>query len=222
MPYTRPVYQPPHFREDRRDAQHALIRSHPLGTLVTAGPGGLIANPVPFVLYPDEAPLGTLRCHLAKANPQWRELEAVDACLVVFQGPQAYVTPTWYAAKRETGKVVPTWNYATVHAWGTPTVTHESAWIRRQIDDLTDAHEGRLPKPWRVDDAPGTFIEAQMKGIVGIEIVLTRIEGKWKMSQNRSAEDRAAVAGGLQAMGGEPAEVGAWVARLMAEPDGNR
>lgn len=211
------MYQPPHFREDRLEVQQELIRAHPLGLLISAGPGGLIANPIPFVLDGSSQP-GTLRCHVAKANGQWRELEAVDECLVVFQGPQAYVTPSWYATKRETGKVVPTWNYATVHAWGRPTVTHDPAWLRRQIDDLTDLREGRLPKPWAVSDAPEPFVAAQMKGIVGIEIALSRMEGKWKMSQNRPHPDRLGVMEGLAAMGGEDEQVGHLVAeRSKAE-----
>lgn len=116
------MYQPPHFREDRVEVQHDLIRAHPLGLLITAGPGGLIANPVPFLIDPHTSKHGTLRAHLARGNPQWHELRAVDQCLVVFQGPQEYVTPSWYATKQETGKVVPTWNYVTVHAWGRPLI----------------------------------------------------------------------------------------------------
>lgn len=205
------MYQPPHFREDRLEVQHDLIRSHPLGLLISAGPGGLMANPIPFVVDPASSPRGTLRCHVAKANEQWRELEGLDECLVVFQGPQAYVTPSWYATKRETGKVVPTWNYATVQAWGRPVVTHDPAWLRRQLDDLTDLREGRLPKPWAVSDAPDTFVAAQMKGIVGIEIEIGRIEGKWKMSQNRNEADQRGVVEGLTAHGGPDAEVGTLV-----------
>src|ERR1700722_10950043 len=139
------MYQPPAFREDRIEVQHALIRAHPLGLLITAGPGGLIANPFPFLLDAKASEggnvsnqgLGTLRLHIARANPQWRELEAVEECLVVFQGAQDYVTPSWYATKRETGKVVPTWNYTTVHTWGRPRIMNDDAWVRRQTEDLT-------------------------------------------------------------------------------------
>ncbi len=211
------MYQPPHFREDRLEVLQELVRAHPLGLLISAGPGGLMANPIPFVLDPGsptlgpQRQLGLLRCHVAKANEQWRELEALDECLVVFQGPQAYVTPSWYATKRETGKVVPTWNYATVHAWGRPVVTHDPAWLRRQIDDLTDLREGRLPKPWAVSDAPDAFVASQMKGIVGIEIEVVRSEGKWKMSQNRNEADRQGVVEGLSAHGGQDADVGTLV-----------
>jgi transcriptional regulator len=192
------MYQPPHFREERLAVQHELIRRFPLGLLVTAGPGGLMANPVPFLIYPGEGPHGVLRVHLARANPQWRDLGAVGECLVVFQGPQEYVTPSWYATKRESGKVVPTWNYATVHVRGRPTVFEDAAWLRRQVDDLTSLAEGRRPGPWKVDDAPADFVASQLKGIVGIEILIEHIEGKWKVSQNRPVADREGVIEGLR------------------------
>ena len=206
------MYQPPHFREDRLEVQHALIRSHPLGLLVTAGPGGLMANPIPFLIYPDESEFGTLRAHVARGNPQWRELGSVEECLVVFQGPHSYVSPSWYATKQETGKVVPTWNYVTVHAWGRPRVVEDTAWLRRQIEDLTASQEQRRAPPWAVDDAPEPFIAAQLRGIVGIEIPVTRIEGKWKVSQNRPEADRAGVVAGLTAEGGGAEAMAALVA----------
>lgn len=200
------MYQLPTFREDRIEAQHDLIRAHPLGLLVTAGPGGLMANPIPFLIDPEGGEHGTLRCHLARANPQCADLAAVAECLVVFQGPQGYVTPSWYQTKQETGKVVPTWNYATVHAWGRPRVIADAAWLRRQIDGLTALNEGRRPAPWAVDDAPADFVSAQIKGILGVEIPIARIEGKWKVSQNRPEADRAGVVAGLRDTGeaGEP------------------
>ena len=142
------MYQPPAFREDRIEVQHALIRAHPLGMLITAGPGGLMANPIPFLVDADGSPHGTLRCHMARGNPHWRELDKVEECLAVFQGPQDYVTPSWYATKQETGKVVPTWNYVTVHVWGRPHVMDgNDAWLRRQIEDLTNSREGGLRRP---------------------------------------------------------------------------
>ena len=195
------MYQPPHFREERLEVQHALIRSHPLGLLITSGPGGLQANFIPFTIYSDASARGTLRCHLARGNPQWRELQSAKECLVVFQGPQEYVTPSWYPTKRETGKVVPTWNYVTVHVWGCPQLIEDTAWLRRQLDDLTFLKEGARPTPWKVDDAPPQFVMAQMKGIVGVEIPIERIEGKWKVSQNRPEADRLGVAAGLRASG---------------------
>ncbi|MDE2472105.1 MAG: FMN-binding negative transcriptional regulator [Bradyrhizobium sp.] len=195
------MYQPPAFREDRIEVQHQLIRAHPLGLLITAGPAGLLANLFPFLVDSQGTGKGTLRLHIARANPQWCELEAVEECLVVFRGPQDYVTPSWYETKRETGKVVPTWNYVTVHAWGRPRVIHDDVWLRRQIEDLTDSRESLRPAPWKVDDAPPDFIAAQMRGIIGIEIPISRIEGKWKMSQNRPEADRAGVAAGFREAG---------------------
>lgn len=207
------MYQPPHFREDRIEVQHDLIRTHPLGLLITAGPSGLQANPLPFLIYPGVPERGTLRAHMARGNPQWRELAAVEECLIVFQGPQEYITPSWYPTKQETGKVVPTWNYVTVHAWGRPQAIEDAAWLRRQIEDLTNLKEGIRPAPWKVDDAPEQYLASQIKGIVGIEIPIARIEGKWKVSQNRPAVDRVGVAAGLRG-GGEQAEM---IAALVAE-----
>ncbi|MDB5838147.1 MAG: FMN-binding negative transcriptional regulator [Herminiimonas sp.] len=192
------MYLPPAFREDRIDVQHDLIRTHPLGLLITAGPGGLMANPVPFLVYAEEGGRGTLRAHVSRANPVLQELAAVPECLIVFQGPQHYVTPSWYATKEESGKVVPTWNYVTVHAWGAPRVVDDGAWLRRQLEDLTRSQERARPAPWSIDDAPGDFIAAQMKGITGVEISITRVEGKWKLSQNRLEADRQGVADGLR------------------------
>ncbi len=213
------MYQPPAFREDRIEVQHALIRAHPLGLLVTAGPAGLMANLIPFLIYAEASGHGTLRAHFARGNPQGHELAAVAECLIVFQGPQDYVTPSWYATKRETGKVVPTWNYVTVHAWGTPRVIEDTAWLRRQLDDLTLLQEGARPAPWKVDDAPADFVAAQVKGIIGLEIPIDRIEGKWKVSQNRPEADRAGVVAGLRAQGGQAQGFGA-MARLVADRGG--
>ncbi len=192
------MYQPPHFREDRREVQHALIATHSLGLLITAGPEGLQANAIPFLIDTAGSENGTLRAHLARANPQLRELAVVEECLVVFQGPQTYISPSLYPSKRETGKVVPTWNYITVHAWGRPQVMDDAAWIHHQIDGLTRHHEAPRAAPWNVTDAPETFVAAQIKGIVGLQIPISRIEGKWKISQNRSAADAAGVAQGLR------------------------
>lgn len=191
------MYLPSHFREDDLGAMHGLIRAFPLGLLISVGEGGIVANPVPFVLDAATGEKGTLRCHVARANPQWKELQTAAECLVVFQGPQAYITPSWYATKRESGKVVPTWNYATVHAWGQPRVMDDADWLARQINALTDQQEASRAAPWKVDDAPAPFVAAQIRGIVGIEIPISRIEGKWKVSQNRPEADRAGVVAGL-------------------------
>ena len=211
------MYQPPHFREDRLAVQHALIREQSLGLLITAGPGGLQANHVPFLIDAGRSEHGTLRAHLARANPQLLELAAVSECLVVFQGPQQYISPSLYPTKREHGKVVPTWNYITVHAWGRPQVIEDAAWLRRQVDDLTAHKEGVRPEPWSVSDAPEPYVIAQLKGIVGIEIPIARIEGKWKVSQNRPAVDRTGVVAGLRG-NGDDAEI---MASLVAERSKN-
>jgi transcriptional regulator len=207
------MYQPLHFREDRIEVQQALIRAQSLGLLITAGRDGLQANLLPFLIDADGSDHGTLRAHLARANPQWHELSDATECLVVFQGPQQYISPSLYPTKREHGKVVPTWNYITVHAWGRPQVIDDVAWLRRQVDDLTLHRESSRPAPWLVSDAPEPFVAAQLKGIVGIEIPIARIEGKWKVSQNRPAVDRAGVVAGLAGSGGD-AEI---MATLVAE-----
>jgi len=194
------MYQPPHFREDRLEIQHGLIRAHPLGMLVTTGATGLVANPLPFVLDASASPLGTLKAHLSRANGQWREFDPAQEALAIFQGVEAYITPSWYETKRESGKVVPTWNYAIVQAYGRMAVVEDPAWLLRQIGELTAAQEAARPEPWAVDDAPAPFIAAQLKGIVGVEIEITRIEGKWKVSQNRPEADRRGVAAGLRAL----------------------
>lgn len=209
------MYIPPAFREDRIDTLHDLIRRHPLGLLTSAGAGGLTVTPLPFLVYPAEGAHGTLRAHMARANPHWRELQDGAECLVVFMGPQGYVTPSWYPSKRETHAVVPTWNYVCVQAWGKPRIVEDAAWLQRQLDDLTRTRESARPDPWAVGYAPGDYLAAQMKAIVGIEIPIERIEGKWKLSQNRPAADRAGVIAGL----GDAVDPdrNAAMAQLMAE-----
>lgn len=201
------MYLPSAFREDSLEVQHDFIRAHPLGVLMTSGEGGLMANHIPCLLYP-EGPHGVLRLHMARANPQWKELAAGGDCLLVFHGAQAYITPSWYATKAETHKVVPTWNFVAVHVWGTPTVHDDPIWVRAQIGALTDAQEKARVQPWRVEDAPEDFIAAQMRAIVGIEIAITRLEGKWKVSQNRNAADRQGVAAGLAGEQGDAVMAG--------------
>lgn len=195
------MYQPTHFREDRLEVQQALIQAHPLGLLISTGAGGLMANAVPFQLDPAAGARGTLRAHLARANPQWQELAAREECLVVFQGPQAYVTPSWYATKAATGKVVPTWNYAIVQAWGCPRIVEDAEWLLAQLHGLTDGQEATRSAPWHVDDAPADYVDGLARAIVGVEIPIARLDGKWKMSQNRPAVDQAGVVEGLRATG---------------------
>lgn len=205
------MYQPPAFREDRPEILHALIRAHPLATLITAGPGGLLANLVPFT-FADTGGPGTLRAHIAKANDQVEPLRSGTETLVVFQGPEAYITPSWYASTKEHGRVVPTWNYVVVQVRGTPRVIDDPTWIRAQIGVLTAQQENPRPEPWHVADAPEAFVEAQLHAIIGVEIPILSIEGKWKVSQNRSAADRQGVVEGLQAEGISEA-----MAKLVAE-----
>lgn len=195
------MYQPPHFRETDRTRQHALIRANPFGLLITAGEGGLTANGIPFVLESAASGQGVLRGHLARANGQWRDCVGGCQAVVVFQGPEHYVTPSWYETKRQTGKVVPTWNYAMVQARGVAHAVEDASWLQAQIRALTDMMEGRRPEPWAVDDAPADFLAGQVKGIVGIEIEIAFLDGKWKASQNRSDADRAGVAEGLAGLG---------------------
>ncbi|MBX3566898.1 MAG: FMN-binding negative transcriptional regulator [Rhizobiaceae bacterium] len=210
------MYQPEHFIETRPDILHGLIRTHPLGLLVSNGPEGPVADLVPFLLDVPEHGAARLRAHVARANPHWRRIaEAPEMpVLVVFQGVDTYITPSWYETKRETGKVVPTWNYAIVQVRGRARVIEDAAWLGRQIRDLTAAHEAPRAEPWQVEDAPARYIEVQMRGIVGIEIEVTEIAGKWKVSQNRSDTDRAGVAKGLEADIGANADMAQLVRRF--------
>lgn len=190
------MYCPEAFAETRPETLAALIRDYPLALLITAGEGGLQANPVPFQLTPDHS---RLRAHLARANPQLDDLRQGAPALVVFQGEQAYVTPSWYATKTATGKVVPTWNYLMVQARGLPVVTDDADWLRDQVDALTTQMEADRPMPWGVNDAPERYIGAMLRGIVGVEIEIQDLQGKWKAGQNKPADDRAGVRQGLSA-----------------------
>ncbi|MBL6456253.1 FMN-binding negative transcriptional regulator [Belnapia sp. T6] len=192
------MYVPPAFREDDLAALHGTMREARLANLVTATAEGLIATPLPLFLAPEEGPYGTLYGHLARANPQWKLPPAGDA-MALFIGPEAYVSPAFYPAKREHGKVVPTWNYLAVHAYGPAEFFEDADRLLEVVTRLTNLHEQRRAEPWAVTDAPAEFIRAQLKGIVGLRLPITRIEGKRKMSQNRNAADRAGVAAGLAA-----------------------
>ncbi len=193
------MYQPPHFIEERLEVQHALIFDNPLGLLISKGSHGLSADPVPFVLDPDRGPLGTVRAHIARANPLWQGQGLDPEVLIVFQGPQHYVSPGWYPTKQETGKVVPTWNYVTVHAYGRLTVIEDTDWLKAQIEALTQRQEQAQVQPWSVADAPEAYIAAQMRAIIGLEIRIDRMIGKVKVSQNRLEGDRRGVAEALEA-----------------------
>jgi transcriptional regulator len=210
------MYQPDHFRVDDVTQMHALMRERPFAALVSGGPAGLYGSHLPTVLK-DEGKFGVIECHLARANPHCKELAATSEALMIFQGPEAYITPNWYATKAETGKVVPTWNYAVVHAYGRPEVKDDAAWLRRHVGELTAQQEKTEARPWLVSDAPDRYVEVMLRGIVGFRFVITRLEGKWKMSQNREMADRAGVIEGLGLRdAADDAEIAAYVARQPA------
>ena len=191
------MYVPKHFEESNLTVLHALIESHPLGAWVVQQNGELNINHLPFLVDRTRGDHGTLIGHVSKQNPVWRALDASTASAVIFQGPEAYVTPSWYPSKQAHGKVVPTWNYAVVHAHGRPRAIQDREWLLEHVTRLVDTHEHREAQPWKVTDAPADYIDAMLRAIVGIEIPIDRIEGKWKVSQNRSAEDAAGAAAGL-------------------------
>ena len=202
------MYQPSHFAETRLDALHAFVGAQPLGTLITQdGTGALQADLLPFLLEPGPTPAGTLRGHVARANPVWREARGEVEALVVFHGAQGYVSPAWYPAKAEHGKVVPTWNYALVQARGRLRAVEDAAWLRALVGRLTAHFESRrvalapTPPAWAVDDAPADYVETMLRAIVGIEIELSSLVGKLKLSQNRGAADRDGAEAGLRAQG---------------------
>ena len=199
------MYQPPLFREDRIEVMHDLMRAHPLAMVVSYGESGIAANHLPLVLSADDSPRGTLRGHVAKPNPFWTDYDPAVEVLAVFQGPQHYISPGWYPSKKEHGKVVPTWNYAVVHAYGPMRVFDDTDWVIEHLRALTAQQEGGRDQPWAVTDAPSDFVARQLKGIVGFEIPISRIEGKWKMSQNRAQDDRQGVVKGLHDEGTSPA-----------------
>jgi len=209
------MYLPEQFRVDDVAALHALMRARPFATLISAGANGLMATHLPTVLK-DDGPYGTIECHVARANPHWRTLAGGAEALLIFQGPEGYITPNWYASKAEHGKVVPTWNYAVVHAHGRAEAMDDVAWLRRHVGELTTRQEASEAKPWAVTDAPDSFIAGMARAIVGIRLPIVRLEGKWKMSQNRAIEDRKGVVAGLSARGeNEDAAIADIVRRLM-------
>ncbi len=176
---------------------HELMRERPLATVVTMSSQGLNANHIPLYLSTEPAPFGTLRGHVARANPMWRDLQAGLETLVIFHGPDAYISPSWYATKQESGKVVPTWNYAVVHAYGTLQVIDDASWVRSQLEVLTAHNERRFTEPWAVSDAPRDFTEKLIAAVIGVEIVISSLSGKWKVSQNQPPQNQAGVIDGL-------------------------
>jgi transcriptional regulator len=192
------MYVPKHHEETNPAVLQALIQAHPLGAWVTQAAGGeLLANHIPFLLDAERGEHGTLVGHVARANPVWQSFSASVESIVIFQGAEAYITPSWYPSKHEHGKAVPTWNYAVVHAHGLPRVVDDRDWLLEQLGRLTDAHEAGQALPWKVSDAPRDYVDRLLDVIVGIEIPIRKLVGKWKVSQNRPEPDKLGVVAGL-------------------------
>jgi transcriptional regulator len=191
------MYIPRHNEEKRVSAMHSLIVSRPLGTLVTLGASGLFASHIPMILDDDGSQFGVLKGHISRANTQWLDLVPTLDALAIFAGHQHYITPNWYPGTKEHGKEVPTWNYVVVHAYGPLKVIQDEHWLLTNVEKLTNIHEAGSPVPWKVSDAPEDFIKSQLKGIVGLELPIRKLEGKWKVSQNRTERDRNGVVDGL-------------------------
>jgi transcriptional regulator len=212
------MYLPDHFAESRVEVLRQLIREHPLAALVTLNAKELNANHIPFELDAEPAPFGTLRGHVARANPVWREYSREIEALAIFQGAQHYITPSWYPSKQETGKVVPTFNYIVVHAYGAMRVIDDREWLRGLVGRLTNRHEAARAQPWKVSDAPDDYIEKMLGAIIGIEIPLTRLVGKWKASQNQPAANRNGVIKGLGELSGPDAKTIAAIIQQTITP----
>jgi transcriptional regulator len=208
------MYLPKSFSPPDAGALRQFMHAHPFGALVTMTPRGLEANHIPFLFDEEPGPHGTLRGHVARANPIWQDVDASSEALVIFQGPDSFISPSWYPSKRDTATVVPTWNYVVVHARGTIRVIQDASWLRAHVSALTTRHEHDRPEPWAVTDAPADFIEKLIGVIVGIEIPVTQLTGKWKLSQNRSERDRSGVVNGLLSEGTESSSA---VAALVRE-----
>ena len=206
------MYLPAHFEQPDLPVLHALVREHPLATLVSVGPDGPTADHIPLVLDADDGPHGTLVGHVARANPLWRTAAGTPV-LAVFSGAHAYVSPNGYPSKAQTHKVVPTWNYAVVHGHGMLEAVDDAVWLRAFVTRLTSRHEAAQALPWSVGDAPEDYVQQMLRAIVGIRIPLTRLVGKWKVSQNRNEADRLGVAAALRAQGSDDATAMATLVR---------
>jgi transcriptional regulator len=212
------MHRPDHFRVEDIAQMHALMRARPFAALVSSSANGLDGTHLPTVLKDDGAN-GLIECHLARANPHWKDLADGNEALMIFQGPEGYITPSWYPSKALHGKAVPTWNYAVVHAYGRPAVVQDKDWLRRHVTELTTQQEASEAQPWAVSDAPESYVDVMLRGIVGFRFAITRLEGKWKMSQNREMPDREGVVAGLTARAsGEDREIAEAVARATG-PD---
>jgi transcriptional regulator len=211
------LYLPAFFKESRTEVLRAMMRARPLATLVTICDSGLVANHIPVETLPEPAPHGLLRGHIARANPLWREYRADSEALAIFHGPQAYISPSFYPSKQQTGEVVPTWDYAVVHARGTLRFVQDALWLRALVVRLTDAHEAPRRAPWKVTDAPAPYIEKMLSQIVGFELSIVDMTGKWKLSQNHPAANRQGVVDGLAEGSPESREVADMVSTLNSE-----
>ena len=192
------MYVPKCFLESRLEVLHDLMMAYPFATLTTVTNNGLEITHIPFVVDTTHQPYGLLKGHVARSNPVWRDLNDVIESVVVFQGPQSYISPSWYPSKRDHGKVVPTWNYTFVHAHGIPKARHDKEWLYNHLTELTDLHESTEPRPWKLTDAPKAYREKMLEAIVGVEMPITKLIGKWKVSQNRPHEDKLGVIKGLR------------------------
>ena len=210
------MYTPKAFEVTDLAQLQAAMQQSELATLVTITSQGLVATHLPLMLDVTQGEYGTLTGHVSRANTQWRDSEQEVEALVIFLGLDTYVTPNWYAAKQETGRVVPTWNYAAIHAYGRVTFFEDTERLRTVVTELTRRHEAAFPAPWQVTDAPAVYIDSQLKAIVGFELRISRLEGKQKFNQNRSAEDRRGVIDGLNQLGKTE------VAELMEEIEARR
>jgi transcriptional regulator len=214
------LYLPAHFNETRSEVMHALMRAHPLCTLVTHCDSGLVANHVPVQTLAEPEPRGCIRGHIARANPLWRDYRAGTQALAIFQGPQVYISPAFYPSKVATGEVVPTWNYAVVHASGTLRFIQDAGWLRAFVAGLTTTHEAPRAAPWKIEDAPAPYVDKMLSLIVGFEFSIATLSGKWKVSQNRSQADQRGVIRNLQnADDADSHDIAAMLAALAREPE---
>ena len=215
------MYIPKHFEEPDVAVLHALIRSHPLGAWVTQADGTLVVNHIPFLVDSTQGQYGTLIGHVARVNPVWKSFARQIASVVIFQGPQSYITPSWYPTKHAHGKAVPTWNYAVVHAHGVPRAIEDKDWLLTHVTELSDLHESERAVPWSVSDAPPDYIDTMLKAIVGIEIPISTVVGKWKTSQNRPLPDKLGTIAGLCERGdGNAQQMAALVQRHVTQKEG--
>ena len=215
------MYAPSHFNESRPEVLHEFIAQHPLALMVAASASGLQSNHVPLILEPGTGGSGTLKGHIARANSMWKDVPSGSEVLAVFQGPSQYISPNWYPSKREHGRVVPTWNYAVVHAHGSITWNQDKAWLRMLVETLTERHESGQAVPWRVSDAPEEYIQQMLAAIVGFEIAITRMTGKWKLSQNRTPAERAGVVAALSARPDAASQEMALLVEQAGKPHGS-